>query len=316
MGGIIYYGKYTKDQVERANQVDLEELLRRSGEKLTRSGRELRLESDHSVTIKGNRWYDHATEQGGYALSFARRHYGLDFSNAMQMLLGEDGQRPLPIAKEQPKTEPKPFVLPESAGSMRRVYGYLLGHRKIDRDVLTEFARAKLIYEDTPYHNAVFVGTDTGGVPRHAHKRSTNSEGKTFRINIEGSDPAHSFHWKGSGGKLFVFEAPIDLLSYISLHPEGWQKNSYVALCGVAEHAMVKQLELQPEIREVCLCLDNDQAGHTAAERLTSRLSELGDYEVTWHFPQCKDWNDELKEAAEQREKFEYEQEGGMTLAL
>lgn len=210
MGGIIYYGKYTKDQVERANQIDLEELLRRGGEKLVRSGREMRLESDHSVTVKGNRWYDHATEQGGYALSFVRQHYNMNFTEAMKMLLGEDGQAPLPMAIEKPKIEPKPFALPESAGSMRRVYGYLLGHRKIDRDVLTEFAKAKLVYEDTPYHNAVFVGTDENGIPRHAHKRSTNSDGKVFRINIEGSDPAHSFHWKGSSGILFVFEAPID----------------------------------------------------------------------------------------------------------
>lgn len=78
--------------------MDLEELLRRGGEKLVRSGREKRLESDHSVTVNGSRWYDHAAEQGGYALSFVRRHYGLNFSDAMKMLLGEDGQRPLPIA--------------------------------------------------------------------------------------------------------------------------------------------------------------------------------------------------------------------------
>ncbi len=65
MGGIIYYGKYTKDQVERVNQIDLEELLRRNGEKLLPSGREKRLESDHSITVRGNRWFDHAAEQGG-----------------------------------------------------------------------------------------------------------------------------------------------------------------------------------------------------------------------------------------------------------
>ena len=245
MGGIIYYGKYTKDQVERANQIDLEELLRCNGEKLVRSGREMRLESDHSVTVKGNRWYDHATEQGGYALSFVRQHYNMNFTEAMKMLLGEDGQVALPMAKEKPKVEPKPFVLPESAGAMRRVYGYLLGHRKIDREVLTEFARSRLIYEDTPYHNAVFVGIDENGIPRHAHKRSTNSDGKVFRINIEGSDPAHSFHWKGSSGTLFVFEAPIDMLSYISMNRENWQQHSYVALCGVAEHAMLKRLEVE-----------------------------------------------------------------------
>ena len=314
MGGIIYYGKYTKDQVERANQIDLEELLRQRGEKLLRSGRELRLESDHSVTVKGNQWFDHAAEQGGYALSFVRRHYGLSFSEGMRLLLGEDGQRPLPVAESKPKPEPKPFALPESAGTMRRVYGYLLGCRKINREVLTAFVRAKLIYEDVPYHNAVFVGYDEHGVPRHAHKRSTNSEGKAFRVNVEGCNPAYSFHWAGKSKRLYVFEAPIDLLSYISLHPEGWREHSYVSLCGVAEHAMVRQLEVQPSIREVYLCLDNDKAGHSAAERLTARLDELGGYSVQRLCPQLKDWNDDRKEEAKQQET--YAQEGGMSLAL
>ena len=314
MGGIIYYGKYTKDQVERANQIDLEELLRRGGEKLVRSGREMRLESDHSVTVKGNRWYDHATEQGGYALSFVRQHYNMNFTEAMKMLLGEDGQAPLPMAIEKPKIEPKPFTLPESAGSRRRVYGYLLGHRKIDRDVLTEFAKAKLVYEDTPYHNAVFVGTDENGIPRHAHKRSTNSDGKVFRINIEGSDPAHSFHWKGSSGILFVFEAPIDMLSYISMNQEDWQQHSYVSLCGVAEHAMLKRLELEQNISEVCLCLDNDEAGQMATERLAARLKELGGYDIEHLCPQMKDWNDDLRAGVLQN--FDPEQRGGMCVAM
>lgn len=318
MGGIIYYGRYTKDQVEQANQIDLEELLRRNGEKLLPSGREKRLGSDQSVTVRGNQWFDHAAGQGGYALSFVRRHYGLSFSEGMKLLLGEDGQRPLPVAeakpKPEPKPKPKPFALPESAGTMRRVYGYLLGCRKIDREVLTAFVRAKLIYEDVPYHNAVFVGYDEHGVPCHAHKRSTNSEGKAFRVNVEGCDPAYSFHWEGSSERLFVFEAPIDLLSYISLHPEGWQEHSYVSLCGVSEHAMVKQLELHPQIDEVYLCLDNDKAGHGASERLAARLGELGGYSVQRLCPQCKDWNDDLKEGTGQQEAFE--REGGVSLAL
>ena len=104
--------------------------------------------------------------------------------------------------------------------------------------MLSAFVRKGLVYEDLPYHNAVFVGLDAAGVPRHAHKRSTNSEGKTFRLNVEGSDPAHSFHWVGTSRQLYVFEAPIDLLSYITLHPEGWQRHSYVALCGVSGQAL------------------------------------------------------------------------------
>ena len=102
--------------------------------------------------------------------------------------------------------------------------------------------------------------------------------------------------------------------SYITLHPEGWQQHSYVALCGVAEHAMLRQLELYPQISEVYLCLDNDNAGHSAAKRMTARLDELGGYSVHRLCPQLKDWNDDLKEEVRQQET--YEQEGGMSLAL
>lgn len=203
MGG-FFYGRYTKEQVERANQVDLEELLLRSGEKLLRSGREKRLESDHSVTIRGNEWYDHAAEEGGFALSFARKHFGLSFQEAMALLLGENGQAPLPKAKPKPAPEPsEPFALPPAAGNQRRVFGYLLGTRQIDCAVLTAFVRKGVIYEDLPYHNAVFVGLDTAGVPRHAHKRSTNSEGKPFRLNVgEAIRPTASTGWEPAGSSM------------------------------------------------------------------------------------------------------------------
>lgn len=56
---------FTEEQKQRANAVDLEDFLLRHNEKLLRSGREKRLASDHSVTIRGNEWYDHASEEGG-----------------------------------------------------------------------------------------------------------------------------------------------------------------------------------------------------------------------------------------------------------
>lgn len=69
MPGYVYF---TEEQKQRANQVDLEDFLSRQGEKLLRSGREKRLVSDHSITVRGNRWYDHATEKGGYAIDFVQ----------------------------------------------------------------------------------------------------------------------------------------------------------------------------------------------------------------------------------------------------
>ena len=150
----------------------------------------------------------------------------------------------------------------------------------------------KLLYEDADYHNAVFVGTDEDGVPRHTHKRSANSFGKAFRLNVEGCDPRHSFHHIGTDESLYVFEAPIDMLSYITLHPEGWQSRSYVACCGTSIQPVLKLLERQPEINTVLLCLDNDEAGHLASRRMKEQLAER--YTVERLIPAHKDWNDDL----------------------
>ncbi|MEG2687335.1 MAG: DUF3991 domain-containing protein [Christensenellaceae bacterium] len=134
-------------------------------------------------------------------------------------------QTNLPINKmlerRPQKRAARRFALPPANSDMRRVYAYLLKQRCIDREVLTAFAKEKLIYEDAEHHNAVFVGLGENGIPRHAHQKITNSISGNFRINTEGSDPAYSFHFISKNFNpqtLFVFEAPIDMLSYISLH--------------------------------------------------------------------------------------------------
>jgi len=139
----------------------------------------------------------------------------------------------------------------------------------------------------------VFVGLDENGIPRHAHKRGLYTEGISFKGNVDGCNPAYSFHYVGSSDRLYIFEAPIDLLSYISLHQEKWQQHSYVALCGVGSQAMMKILELNPHLKEVALCLDNDEAGHMASERLKNQLAESG-YRCCLLMSRGKDWNDDL----------------------
>ena len=287
------YIHFTEEQKQQAASVDLERFLLCRGEKLITSGREKRLARDHSVTVRGNEWYDHAEERGGHAVSFVQKFYGLSYPEAVSLLLGGDTGNAFPAASEKEQEEPKPFELPPANSDMRRVYAYLVKRRGIDRDIVTAFARAKLLYEDAEYHNAVFVGTDADGVARHAHKRSTNSEGKAFRLNVEGSNPKHSFHHIGTDGRLYVFEAPIDLLSYITLNPENWQEHSYVACCGTSSHPVLELVAQHPEIKAVYLCLDNDEAGHTACKRMEALLEMVG-VQTMQLIPFGKDWNDDL----------------------
>ena len=190
------YIPFTEEQKLRANNVNLVEFLRRQGEKLIPSGRDKRLSSDHSITVRGNEWYDHESKEGGHAISFVQTYYGLTYPEAVKRLLdGEGVGYPQTVPSEPEK--PKEFVLPPASPTMRQLYAYLLQQRFIDRDVLDAFTKRGMIYESCEksragtkeYHNAVFVGSDEYGAARHAHKRSLYTQGNSFRRNVEGGDP-------------------------------------------------------------------------------------------------------------------------------
>lgn len=293
MAGFVYF---TDEQKQRANEVDLEDFLSRQGEKLLRSGREKRLASDHSITVQGNRWYDHAAGTGGCAIDFVQMRYNSTFPEAVTLLLGgEQGQAYRASAPEQEK-EQKPFALPKANQDMRRVYAYLTKTRCLDREVVSAFAKEKIIYEDAKYHNAVFVGYDADGTARHAHKRGSYTKGDAFKGNVDGSDPRYSFRYLGKGNTAYVFEAPIDMLSFITFHKKDWQENSYVALNGISAHAMLQLLKDQPRIDTVVLCLDHDPAGIENSYRLADAVKESqGNIRVRMLQPANKDWNEDLK---------------------
>ena len=288
------YIHFTEAQKLQANAVDLVEFLRFKGEPLIREGSEYRLGSNHSVTVRDNEWYDHAAEKGGGPVTFLKEFYGMNYAEAVLALIDKDVSELCPQVTAPLEKVKKPFELPPANKDNRRVFAYLLKHRHLDREVLTTFVRQGLVYEDQKYHNAVFVGRDQDGTPRHAHKRSTNSQGKAFRVTVEGSDFRYAFNWPGASGHLLVFEAPIDMLSFISkFHDSDWQRHSYVALCGTSSQPLLGMLERCLSIDTVHFALDNDQAGQLATRRLAKLVREKG-LAVNALVPVNKDWNEDL----------------------
>ena len=296
------YIPFTDEQKILANSVDLEEFLRMRGEKLERVGREHKLiyydsSGKHdSITLRGSTWFDHKNQIGGGAIKFMQEFYDMDFQTAVQELLG---QRVTPLSHSPPKVsakeEKKEFRLPETNTNMHRVYAYLIKQRFISPDIISHFAKQHTLYEDKEYHNAVFVGTDENGVPRQASKRSTNSYGNSFRITCQGSDTRYSFAHFGESKRLYVFEAPIDMMSFLTLYPKDWQKHSCIAMNGVYENAVLAALKNHSNLSEVILCVDNDEGGIEAVDRLKDILSENGYTDVKRLAPKFKDWNEVLK---------------------
>ena len=296
------YIPFTDEQKVLANSVNLEEFLRMRGEKLERAGVEHKLiyydsSGKHdSITIRGSKWFDHKNQTGGGAIKFMQEFYGMDFQTAVQELLG---QRVTPLSHSPPKAiakeEKKEFRLPQANTNMHRVYAYLIKQRFIAPEVITHFAKQHTLYEDKEHHNAVFVGIDENGVPRQASKRSTNSYGNSFRITCQGSDTRYSFAHFGESKRLYVFEAPIDMMSFLTLYPKDWQKHSCIAMNGVYENAVLAALKNHSNLSEVILCVDNDEGGIEAVDRLKDILSENGYTDVKRLAPKFKDWNECLK---------------------
>ena len=285
------YINFTNEERERARRTNLASFLISQGESVKKSGSEYEwLDGSQKVTIRGNLWYHQYEQKGGDAIDFVRRFYNKDYVGAVQLLLSQSvGNliKSAPIERKQ-----KQFKLPERNDRMSRVFSYLLLTRGVDKEVIYEFVRKKMIYESAKYHNAVFIGYDSDGNPCHAHLRGTVSS-NAFKGNVSGSKLEYSFHWNGTSDRLFLFEAPIDMLSFISMHKYNWKCHTYVASCSVSDRVLFQCLKDNPSIKKVYLCFDNDEAGQTANKRIAEKLNKINiQNEIL--IPKRKDWNEDL----------------------
>ena len=281
---------YTQAQIDKANAVDLEKFLRAQGETLVRSGKEYRWKAHDSLTVCGNKWFRHSQSKGGFPVDFVMEFYGKSFPEAVQMLTGEPG-------KAQPEADPAPspsFRLPLRNVTNANILNYLTQERKLSPSLVNFFIAAGDIYEDAAHHNVVFVGRDADGHPRYASSRGIREK---FRQDAAGAEKAFGFAHRGTDKQLLVFEATIDLLSFIELFPKNWQQHNYLSLGGVSGKALRQFLSERPDVERVFLCLDADKAGEDACKRLAALLPDT--VSVTRIQPCMKDWNDVLVHRAE-----------------
>ena len=276
---------YTQAQIDKANAVDLEKFLRAQGETLVRSGKDYRWKAHDSLTVCGNKWFRHSQSKGGFPVDFVMEFYGKSFPEAVQMLTGEPGE-------VQPETDPAPspaFRLPLRNVTNANILNYLTQERKLSPSLVNFFIAAGDIYEDAAHHNVVFVGRDADGHPHYASSRGIREK---FRQDAAGAEKAFGFAHRGTDKQLLVFEAPIDLLSFIELFPKNWQQHNYLSLGGVSGKALRQFLSERPDVERVFLCLDADKAGEDACKRLVELLPDT--VSVTRIQPCMKDWNDVL----------------------
>ena len=288
--------EYTREQIQRADDTDLYVFLSGRGEQFKRCGKEYRWLRHDSVMINKSEWYRFSQNKGGHAIDFMKEFYGLSFAEAVKELLGEEGvgETNRRTAKEdagRQKVCPIPLPgleLPERNESCEIARKYLIEQRKLSEWLIDQMIAKGDIYESKNYHNVVFVGRDKEQNPRYAAMRGTDE--KRYRGEAKGSEKIYGFGHIGTNEKLFVFESPIDLLSYITAVPEEWEKHSYISLGGLSEKAMKRMYTEYPYIHSIYLCLDNDEPGNERCRQFVSMIpEELCVFRLE---PAKKDWNE------------------------
>ena len=308
--------RYTQEQIDAADSIDLVAYAQSRGYELEREGNQHRMKEHDSLYLKDNHWYWFSHQLGGKAISFLMQYEGCSFVEAMQTLLGEKdiNERPLPKASEISAKEPEPFELPTPSENSKAAYAYLC-QRGISPKIISQYMKEGLIYQTNSFAytdengeraekkcpaQVVFVGKDKDGEPKYACTRACFNEGKH---DAPGSNKAYAFSIPvGENCKsVWVFESAIDLLSHMTLC--SYSKKQYsahrVSLGGCSPVALQRYLIDHPEIEYVNLGLDNDEQGRNAAENIKEMLKDS--YKVYDHTPTFgKDFNEDLVHRQEQ----------------
>lgn len=310
--------RYSDDELNAARNTDMVDFLsRRCNFHFKSEGGSYRCTEHNSLVIDRNRkrWYWNSHNQGGNnALDWLQSIEYKSFHEACALLINRSAiSSDSYYQKEEKNTRikappDKPFVLPKAVnGAYKRVYAYLAKTRNIDPEVIKYCFDKKIIYQDEK-NNAVFVGYNENGVAVFGERKGTNSE-KQFRGNLSGSDKKYSFHINSvrkEDDRVFVFEAPIDLLAHCTINNmkacavgnTDWQhaflNHNRLSLSGTSIIALNHYLTNHKEIKNIVVCTDNDDAGKKCAESIAEKYGKIGYSVISMPAKHGKDYGEYL----------------------
>jgi len=273
----------------KARRASIEEYIKANGGVLLKEGRQYRVKGHSGLVISGSRWYSHTLLKGGNTLDYLMEMEGIGFKRAVEILTQGNIDIVTPVGQDSIRD----VSIPKRNENDKRVMAYLIKTRGISPEIILPLLRQGRIYESANTHNCVFTGVDTDGNIRYVMQRST-FPGSTLKFESEGSNKKYSFSLAGKSDTIYVFESPIDLLSYISIHNEIMTSKSHLlSLGGVTDISLESYISRTPGICKIIYCLDNDNAGKDAYAEFSKKYIQKG-IRAFCHFPDQKDWNHQL----------------------
>lgn len=265
-----------------------------------------------------NRAYDYYTGQTYLPLAFLQQCLDYTFPEALYLLnyfyrkvdkadvqaeldtllVSSHGPiRPAPTAANLDSIKDEnQFMGLDADKAYTRTYAYLHDTRFISRAAIGNFISQKFLMMDSrnnlcfltyrdPCAKDEVIAITKKGTTRTPFKQNYTKEPHTGFF-FATKDNLLSADYE----EIFIFEAVIDLMAYLSLlwdgriteGPQHKEKRCYIALNGAGNWEYItKVLHQYPSIQTVSLCLDNDTAGIEGAHRIRgSALAPIPDEQV------------------------------------
>lgn len=293
----------SEEEVISAKNKSILDVASESGYSFKKSGKYyIGIEHDSLVLNPQKNTYNwYSKGEYGNPINFIQHGKNLDFVNAVKYLNDEEFDTAR-VNHTQVEYDSSKYEYKDK-DKMTTVKNYLVNKRMLDQELVEELIEKDLIKEDK-MRNVVFQWKDQDGNVVGSDKRGT---GKThFRGIDAGSDVKHAFNFTTTEQpkNIYVFESPIDALSYKSLNKE--KDGVYVSMNGLKGDAVRYQIayfinKYGKDPNAVHLCVDNDNAGNKFVKNFQGLISNRSGKEINIVSEQpqsedCKDWNDVLVE--------------------
>ena len=271
-------------ETQIAKDVDMVYLVKAFGYTPIKRGKTHILREHDSFVIFNdtNTFYHYSQRQGGSPIDFCMMYGNMTTKDAIHYLLDMAGKHHEEIesytykAKKVKKQEYNlADELPEANDNYKRVFAYLNKTRGISGKVISYFMHNKMLYESKEHHNCVFVTRDENGTPKYASMRGTLTNQNIFKGDVKGSNKEYGYGVYNPGSdKVIVFEAPIDLMSFLTLYPDN--ECSLHALGCLGINSLISFLGKHPDVKRITFILDNDIHAIEATQEFKMFLSEQG----------------------------------------
>ncbi len=272
------FKRYTPEQIEQAKNADISDYVQ-SRFQCEMAGKEIHIKGYGGLYVnpETNQFFRHSENTGGKGLlEFCKKILDMPFVEAMRECVGEAAEikQFTPKAAAEPQ-EKKEFIMPEKSDTgYKNIYAYFINTRSISPEIVREFTNKGLIYPTVSKGVSKTTGNEYQKINAvFLHK---NEKGEPCGADIQGIDQNPDYRFKGCTARdesdrgfvydkgdtekidtVYLFEAPIDLMSFVELHPE-IENAKFAALSGL------KPSTAEPYINsglKVISCVDNDAAG-------------------------------------------------------